>query len=300
MTAAEPSITPAIRFDYAQLADVKLHYAESGWQNSELVILLHGFPEFWYSWRHQLPVLGRHFHVVAPDMRGYNLSDKPLRVEDYRIEFLVNDVLGLVRHWKQEKIILIGHDWGASIAWAVAQGHPEALSKLVALQVPPPRAWRDNITLRQFLRSWYMFFIQLPKIPELWLGANDFAKVARIYKDTARRPEAFTDEDIRTYIGALRQPGALTAALNYYRANVLRSLTRGGVETPEQGTGRIRVPTLFIYGEHDSAVIPATVRDVGRFIDAPFQEVRIADSAHWVQNEAAEEVNQTLLEFLEE
>ena len=300
MQAESALAQEAIRHDYAQIGDVRLHYVESGSSKDELVILLHGFPEFWYSWRHQLPVLGERYHVVAPDMRGYNLSDKPPRVEDYRIEFLVADVLGLIKHFGKSQAAIVAHDWGAGVAWAVAQRHPEVVSKLAALQVPMPVAWRDNMTLRQFLSSWYMFFFQLPRVPEWWASRNDFARIERMYRETIVRPGAFTDEDIAAYKDALRHPGALTSSINYYRANVFRSLLRGGTETPRAADGRIRVPTLFIYGERDIAVIPSTVRDLGRFIDAPYRELRIPDSGHWVQNEAVDEVNNALLEFLSE
>jgi len=276
-----------------------LHYAECG-SGDDLVILLHGFPEFWYSWRHQLPVLGRQYHVIAPDMRGYNLSDKPTRVEDYRIEFLIGDVLGLIKHFGKSQAAIVAHDWGASVAWVVAQRHPEAVSKLAALQVPLPAAWRANMTFAQLRRSWYMFFFQLPRIPEWWASRNDFARMDEMYRKTAVRPGAFSDEDIEAYKEALRQPRALTSAINYYRANVFRSLVRGGGETPKDADGRIRVPTLFIYGEQDMAIVPSTVRDLGRFIDAPYRELRIPDSGHWVQNEAVDEVNNALLEFLSE
>jgi pimeloyl-ACP methyl ester carboxylesterase len=289
----------SIRHDYAQVGDLRLHYAESGAEKDQLVILLHGFPEFWYSWRHQMPVLGKHYHVVAPDMRGYNLSDKPARVADYKIDYLVEDIIGLIKHFGKSKAVIIAHDWGAGVAWAVAQKHPEAVERLAALQVPLPAAWRENMTFAQFRRSWYMFFFQLPRLPEWWASANDFARVDEMYRKTSVRPGAFSDQDIKAYKDAMRQPRALTSALNYYRANVFRSLCRGGVETPNED-GHIRVPTLFIYGEQDMAVIPSTVKDLGRFVDAPYREVRIPDSGHWVQNEAVTEVNSALLEFLSE
>jgi epoxide hydrolase 4 len=287
-----------INHDFAQIGEIRLHYAECGSNDKDLVILLHGFPECWYSWRHQLPVLGKRYHAVAPDMRGYNLSDKPLGVRNYRIEYLVQDVIDLIRYFGQEKAAIVSHDWGAGVAWAVAQRHPEVVSKLVAMQVPPPAAWRANFTLRQLVHSWYMLFFQLPRLPEWWASANDFARVEKMYRETIVRPGAFTAEDIAVYKEALRQPGALTGAINYYRANVFRSLVRGGVETPNDGDGRIRVPTLFIYGEHDMAIVPDTVRGLDRFIDASYRELRIADGGHWVQNEAIEEVNHALLEFL--
>jgi pimeloyl-ACP methyl ester carboxylesterase len=284
--------------DYAQVGEVRLHYVECGQENDQLVILLHGFPECWYSWRHQLPVLAERYHAVAPDMRGYNLSDKPAGKKNYVIDLLVKDVVNLIRHFGKEQAAIVSHDWGAGVAWAVAKRHPEAVTKLVAMQVPPPGCWRANFTIKQFLSSWYMFFFQLPKLPEWWASANDFARIDKMYRETTVRPGAFSAEDIAVYKEALRQPGALTATVNYYRANVFKSFYRGGVETPDEGP--IKVPTLFIYGEKDIAVLPSTVRKLERFIDAPYRELRIPDSGHWVQNEAVAEVNAALLEFLSE
>jgi pimeloyl-ACP methyl ester carboxylesterase len=289
--------SPPVRHDYAQVGDVRLHYAECG-AGDELVILLHGFPECWYSWRHQLPVLGERHHVVAPDMRGYNLSDKPPMIKDYRIEILVQDVVGLIKYFGKDQAVVVGHDWGAAVAWAIAQRYPEVVSKLAALQVPPPKAWQTNFTLRQFLASWYMFFFQLPRIPEWWARANDFARVEQMYRETSFRPGAFTAADLSVYKEALSQPGALTSSVNYYRANVFRSL----FARKDKSSGseeKIQVPTLFIYGELDTAVLPTTVRGLERFVDAPYYEVRIPDSGHWVQNEAVAEVNTALLDFLD-
>ena len=301
---------PAVRHGYANVNGIRLHYAESG-SGDNLVILLHGFPEFWYSWRHQLTALGKSYHVVAPDMRGYNLSDKPARVEDYRIDVLVEDVVGLIDHFGADKAALVAHDWGAGVAWAVAQKYPERVSKLAVLQVPPAAVWRANISLRQLLRSWYMFFFQLPRIPEWAISRKDFAALDKTFKDTVARKDTFSDADIELYKEALRRPGAVTAAVNYYRANVRRVMSqRNASGTPERnrenavdqtrpgGDGRIRVPTLFIFGEQDFAILPATVRGVGKYIDAPYRELRIADSGHWVQNEAVAEVNEALIDFL--
>ncbi|HEX8136341.1 MAG TPA: alpha/beta hydrolase [Pyrinomonadaceae bacterium] len=288
----------SIRHGYAQVGGVRLHYAERG-SGDRLVILLHGFPECWYSWRHQLIALGDRYHLVAPDMRGYNLSDKPPRVADYRIEFLVDDVLGLMRHFGAREAAIVGHDWGAGVAWAMAQRHPEYVWKLAALQVPPLSVWRDNITLKQALRSWYMLFFQIPRLPEWLMSARDFALVERTFKDTVARPGAFTDSDIAVYKKALREPFALTAAINYYRANFASFFLRKRGAIEQMSDGRVRVPTLFIYGEQDQAVIPETVRGVGRCIDAPYTEVRIKTSAHWVQNEAVEDVNEALGNFLD-
>jgi pimeloyl-ACP methyl ester carboxylesterase len=299
-----------ISHGYANVNGIRLHYAETG-SGDNLVILLHGFPEFWYSWRHQLTALGKDYHVVAPDMRGYNLSDKPSRVEDYRIEVLVEDVVDLIKNFGARKAAIVAHDWGAAVAWAVAQKYPERVSKLVVLQVPPAAVWRANLSLRQLLRSWYMFFFQLPRIPEWVIGRKDFAALNRTFKETVARKDTFSDADIELYKEALRRPGAVTAAVNYYRANVRRILSKrnagGGLrgngesktdQATPGGDGRIRVPTLFIFGEQDFAILPATVRGIGEHVAAPYSELRIADSGHWVQNEAAAEVNEALIDFL--
>jgi pimeloyl-ACP methyl ester carboxylesterase len=297
MSSELANLDSSIRHGYAQIGGVRLHYAERG-SGGRLVVMLHGFPECWYSWRHQLMALGDRFTVVAPDMRGYNLSDKPSRVEDYRIDLLVDDVLGLIHHFGEQTAAVVGHDWGAGVAWAVAQRHPEYVWKLVAMQVPPIKVWRDNLTLRQALKSWYMLFFQLPRVPEWLMSANDFAFVEQTFKKTVARQGSFTDADIEVYKEALRERGALTAAINYYRANILRMFLKRRRREEELSDGRVRVPVLFIYGEQDHAVIPETVRNVKAYVDAPYREVRIPTSAHWVQNEAVEEVNAALNSFL--
>jgi pimeloyl-ACP methyl ester carboxylesterase len=284
-----------IKQGFAQLDNIRLHYAECG-SGDDLVLLLHGFPEFWYSWRHQLPVIGEKFHAVAPDLRGYNLSDKPPREEDYQMEALVGDVVGLIRYFGKEQAIIIAHDWGAGIAWALAQRQPQMVKKLVALQVPPTQAWQQNFTLRQLLSSWYMFFFQVPRVPEWWASANDFARVKKMYRETSFRPGAFSDDDLVQYTTALSQPRALTSALNYYRANVFSSIFAR--KKPSGSNGKVKVPTLFIYGELDMAVRPSTVKGVNRFVEAPYRELRIPDSGHWVQNEAVDEVNDSIMKFL--
>ena len=300
---ADSSLISGIRHDYARVGEVRLHYAECGRRGARLVLLLHGFPECWYSWRHQLTALGERFHVVAPDLRGYNLSDKPARVEDYRMEKLVGDVLGLFEHFGARNAAVVGHDWGGAIAWAMAARHPERVWKVASLQVPPLPVWFANMTLQQALSSWYMLFFQLPFVPEWQLALNDFAGLDAMFKKTSR-PGTFTDTDLAIYKNALRQKDsrtnttALNAAVNYYRANLFSNLSRSGAQAKAKDA-RIRVPTLFIYGERDFAIVPDTVRDVGKHINAPYRELRLPDSNHWVQQESPAEVNAALLNFLE-
>ena len=216
-----------IKFDYAQIGSVKLHYAKAG-DGDKLVVLLHGFPEFWYSWRHQLVALSDEYTVVAPDMRGYNLSDKPKDVSEYEVDNLVDDVIGLIRHFGHEQAAVIGHDWGAGVAWAVASKHPEYVWKLACLQVPPPSIWKKNQTLKQFFASWYMFFFQLPRLPEWLLSKNDYAKLAISLKTKTVKRGVFSDEDVIEYKKSWSQPGALTSSLNYYRANYHKTSFRRG------------------------------------------------------------------------
>src|SRR5258705_4972566 len=288
----------SIRHGYASVNGIRLHYAEAG-SGDKLVILLHGFPEFWYSWRKQLHALSGSFHLVAPDLRGFNLSDKPSRVDDYKIDKIVPDVIGLIDHFGAKLAAIVGHDWGEGVAWAVAMNHPERVSRLVILQVPIAAAWRANMSLRQLLRSWYMFFFQIPRLPEWLISRQDYKAIEQTFTEKVIRKNSFTRDDIERYKEAARQPGALTGAVNYYRANVLdRLLPEKPENKPNPNQGRVRVPTLFIFAERDFAIIPATVRGLDKYIDAYYREVRIPDSGHWVQNEAPAEVNAALLEFL--
>jgi pimeloyl-ACP methyl ester carboxylesterase len=297
MSDEASKLEPEIRHGYAQVGDVRLHYAECG-EGERLVVLLHGFPECWYSWRHQLKALGRRYRVVAPDLRGYNLSDKPERVEDYQVKRLVDDVTGLIRHLGQREAAVVGHDWGAAVAWAVAQHYPDYVWKLASLQTPPPAVWGKNLTLKQLLRSWYMFFFQLPSLPEWLMRRDDFARLGKMLRATSR-PGTFSDKDIEVLKAALREPGAVTGGINYYRAN-LRALLSRGFGAKETGRHeRVRVPTLFIYGERDFAILPETVAGVADYVDAPYTELRLGRSNHWVQQESPAEVNAALLTFLE-
>ena len=283
-----------ISFGYANVGKINLHYATAG-DGERLVILLHGFPEFWYSWRHQLVELSGEYTVIAPDLRGYNLSDRPAHTADYVIDNLVGDIVGLISHFGRKTAAVIGHDWGASIAWAVAMKRPDVLWKLGALQVPPIPIWKRNQTAKQFYASWYMFFFQIPGLPEFRLRQNDFAALEKALRESTAEPGVFRDDEIAEYKKAWSQPGAITAMLNYYRANIVKRLF-GSKEMPP----RISVPTLFVYGEKDKAILPQTVAGVGDMIDGSYTEHRIPNSGHWVQQEARDQVTSILRNFLAE
>lgn len=280
-----------LQFDYAQIGAVRLHYAKAG-DGEKLIVFLHGFPEFWYSWRNQLKALSDEFTLVAPDLRGYNWSDKPIYSAEYKIDEVADDILGLIRHFGREQAAIVGHDWGAAVAWSIAENYPEYVSKLVCMQAPPPSVWRKNLSFRQLAASWYMLFFQIPELPEWLLRRDDFALVVQSMRKLSADGDFLSDEEIAKYKESWREPGALTGALNYYRANVIDKFF------PPSETKKITVPTLFIYGEKDSAILPETVANVKDAIDAHYEEVRVPESGHWVQQEAAEAVNDTLREFL--
>lgn len=278
---------------------LRFHVVEQGFegtkakQNSKpLVFLLHGFPECWYAWRHQLLALAEDFRVVAPDLRGYNLSEKPSDVSAYRLPYLVEDVLALADHYKAEQFYLVGHDWGAMVAWVTALLHPERVVKLVVLQVPHPRLFLENMKGAQLQASWYIAAFQVPLLPELMIGLDNYRFVEQGFLHPSTKPGTISKADIQVFKEACAQPGALTAGINYYRANL-------GLDNQLQKyKAPVKVPTLFIYGEKDFAILPETVKDLKKYVDSTYQEVRLLDCGHWVQQEAPEAVNQALLAFL--
>ncbi len=213
---------------YAAVNGVRLHYVEAG--TGPLVVLLHGFPEFWYSWRLQIPALASAgFHVVAPDLRGYNQSAKPLGVRQYGLEMLTGDVVGLVNHLGARRAAVAGHDWGGVIAWDVAMDQSDVVDRLIILNAPHPAAFRREIrTCSQLLRSWYAFFFQLPWLPEFAFRAARFGLLERTLPRDPVRKGAFTEENIAVYKAAIAEPGALTAGINYYRALFRATLRRRG------------------------------------------------------------------------
>jgi pimeloyl-ACP methyl ester carboxylesterase len=277
---------------YADLGDVRLHYVEAG--EGPLVVLLHGFPQFWYMWRFQIPALAEAgFRVVAPDMRGYNLSEKPRGVSSYRVELLAQDVERLIRACGEESAVVVGHDWGAAVAWVTAMMHPEMIKRLGILNVPhPERFARGLLRPAQLLRSSYMFFFQVPRLPEKVLAARDFAALRHTLRNETTRLGTFADEDIERYAEALARPGALTAALNYYRALFRRNPLKARALLR-----RIEVPVIVIWGERD--------RFLGKELAEPeptwvpnLRVERLPDASHFVAEDRPDEVNSLLIEFL--
>lgn len=285
------SVNAQLQHHYLQTNGIKLHVVEAGASSGPLVILLHGFPEFWYGWRYQIEALAAAgFRVLAPDQRGYNLSDKPKSVHDYNLDQLAADVVGLIDAVGREKAFLVGHDWGGASAWWAAIKHPERIEKLAILNSPHPRVMRKNIFHNpvQRKKSWYFFLFQIPFLPERRMRKNNWQIGARALQRTSRQG-TFTETDMALYRKAWSQPGATTGMLNWYRA-AFRSRP-GRVRS-----SRVTMPTLILWGAKDKFLQREMAeQSIGMCDDGKL--VFIENASHWVQHEEAGRVNQYLYEF---
>ncbi len=275
---------------YLDLPGVRLHVAESGPPAGPLLIFLHGFPEYWAAWRHQIGFFARRgFRVVAPDQRGYNLSAKPRRVADYRLDLLADDVLGLIDDAGRERALVVGHDWGAAAAWWAAIRSPERIERLGILNAPHPRVFR-NALLRdpgQRRRTWYFFLFQLPWLPEYWYRRANFDVGVRSVQGSALAG-TFSDADMERYREAWRRPGAMRSMIHWYRAAFRYP--------PQRRDDQVRVPTLLLWGERDRFLSPGLIEPTLELCDQG-ELVRVRQARHWVQHEAPGVVNERLLAF---
>src|SRR5271169_957786 len=270
---------------------VRLHAVAAGPKDGPLVILLHGFPEFWYSWRKQIgPLADAGFRVVAPDQRGYNVSSKPLLIADYSVGKLVKDVIAIADQLGREKFFLAGHDWGAGVAWATALQYPQRLRKLAILNVPHPAVFLRNLRSnpRQMLRSWYMAFFQIPRLPEWRFSSNNFAGGAKALVGSSR-PRTFTTEDLEHYRQAWAIPGTITAMLNWYRA-FFRA------KPPLPSDMQVHVPTRILWGQRDMFLLPEMAQQSVKYCDSA-ELTYFPDATHWLHHEEPDAVNAALIEF---
>ena len=276
-----------------------LQVAQAGQGSGKpLVVMLHGFPECWYSWRHQLRALEPHFECVAPDLRGYGESDAPVGVENYSLDKLIGDVADLIEACGHQRAIVMAHDWGGAIAWAIALQRPELVERLIVLNCPHLKKFRDSLRSnpRQILKSWYILFFQIPRLPEMILRARNFAVLKRMLHDSAVQKSAFNDEDLAHYRAAFRNPYSITAAINYYRA-LFRENFRNR-QNPEWMDRKIAAATMVIWGEQDVALRKELTFGMKERFSGAFEIHYVSDSGHWVQQEKPEVVNQLVLEFL--
>lgn len=268
---------------------IQLHYVTQG--DGSLMLMLHGFPEFWYSWRHQIREFAKDYKVVALDLRGYNDSDKPSALSAYRVSELLLDVAGVIKGLGYETCTLVGHDWGGAIAWSFAHSYPELLERLIVLNIPHPAKFVEGLrTPQQLLKSWYIFFFQIPWLPELLIQSGDYQLISDAFTKMAVNPSVFTPKDLEAYKDAAAKRGALTGMLNYYR-NIFRSLGQG------QNWEILKIRTLMIWGEQDTALGKELTYGTQEYV----QDLTIRyipDSSHWVQQEQPDLVNQYIREFL--
>ncbi len=279
-----------LMFAWPRLGPITLYVAEAGPRTGPLVMLLHGFPEFWFGWRHQIGALANAgFHVVAPDQRGYNFSDKPKGVGAYNLDLLAGDIINLADCFGARTFSLVGHDWGASVAWWVGQKHPERLRRLAILNAPHPALWKRamNEDPEQRALSRYVRLLGIPLIPELAIRAGRYASLVDALRDSTR---ALSDTEITFYRQAWARPGALTAMINWYRA-----LLRTNFERPAPHS--IEVPTRIIWGAKDKyATLKLAEESAG--LGTGTELTVLPNATHWVQHDEAERVNAMLLEFL--
>jgi epoxide hydrolase 4 len=270
---------------------VKLHVREFGPAAGRPVLLLHGFPEFWWGWREQFgPLADAGFRVWAPDQRGYNLSDRPQGIAAYTQDVLADDAAGLLEAMGG-RAALVGHDWGAAIAWRVAVRYPYLVSRLVAMDVPHPAVMDAALRhdLRQLHRSWYVFAIQAPWLPERRLQADGFRRLIRNLRSGAKAG-SFDEAEIEEYRRAWSQPGALHAMLSWYRAAVRR-------RAAPFAAPRVTVPALVVWGAEDQYVLPYLAERSAELCDDARLEI-LPGATHWLHHEEPEAVNRLLLEFL--
>lgn len=274
--------------EYINTNGIKLHYVTQG--DGPLMLMLHGFPEFWYSWRHQIPEFAKDYKVVALDLRGYNESDKPQEQSAYTMSELVKDVEGVIQGLGYDRCVLVGHDWGGAIAWCFAYAHPEMVERLIVLNLPHPAKFAQGLrTPQQLMRSWYTFFFQIPALPELLLQSFDYQIIGNALTGMAVNKNAFTSADIEAYKDAVAKRGALTAMINYYR-NAFTGIM-------QREWSMLDVPTLMIWGEQDTALGKELTYGTEEYV-RDFQIRYIPDCSHWVQQEQPELVNQYMREFL--
>lgn len=270
---------------------ITLHALEAG--KGPLLLLLHGFPDFSYGWRKQMEPLSEYFRVVAPDLRGFNLSDKPKALNEYKIDVLAKDIDLLIEALGEQEAYVAGHDWGGIVAWAAAAFYPGKVKKLAVLNMPHPLEIRNSFRgfkWSQLRKSWYVFFFQIPFIPELLMRTSAFYKGS--YTDMQMNPEAFTKEDIALYREAYRQPGAIKGGLAYYRASFKEILAIEHMEVPD-----IHCPVLMLWGEKDKALGKELTLNTQAYCKNSLDIIYDPDSGHFIQLDNPGLVNENLIRF---
>jgi len=297
---------PPVSHEYAEVNGVKLHYVRAG--RGPLMMFVHGFPEFWYEWKYQIAEFSRDHTVVAPDMRGYNLSSKPPELSDYAMPKLVADVRALaieiLKSTGGQKFTLVAHDWGGVVAWVFAALNPDMLDKLVIVNAPHPTIFGKLLAEdpAQQKASQYMLMFRGPQAEET-LSANSYAMLTSMVLGAGLKDGTVTEADKKMYLDAWSQPGALTGGLNYYRASAIgppapsAPTAPAGDPPPEPPALIVKVPTLVIWGEKDTALLASNLNGLDRVVPSVTIK-RVPEGTHWVVRERAADVNALIREFI--
>ncbi len=280
MTLAAPAAAQELGEEgFADSGGVKIHYVTAG--KGPLVVLIHGFPDYWYSWRDQMPELAKHFQVVAIDQRGYNKSDQPKGVDNYKVDKLVADVEAVRKHFKQDKITVCGHDWGGLVAWTYAMTHPDRTERLIVLNLPHPKG-----LIRELANN--------PEQQKASAYARGFQKEGA---EKTLSPELLTfwvkePEARANYKEALKR-SSMEGMLNYYRANYPREPYKDDQTFPP-----VKCPVLMIHGLKDPYVLPGAINDTWKWVEKDFTLVTVPTAGHWVHRDAPELVTRNMVRWL--
>lgn len=287
----QPAVESGIEIQWIEANGQMFEVATAG-KGKRLALCLHGFPELHYSWRFQIPLLAEMgYRVWAPNMRGYGGSSKPDGIENYALDHLTRDVAALIDASEAEEVTLLAHDWGAIVAWAFAIAKIRPLKRLIIMNVPHPEVGRREIRhWRQLRRSWYVFFFQIPRLPEWLLTRNKGEPIKKAFSNMAVDQSNFTGEALDHYANAATRPGSINAMINYYRALLRHPF--------DIGDGKVETPTLMIWGEEDSALNIKCTEGTEEWVH-DFTLHRLPNVSHWVQQEAPEKVNTILRGWLE-
>jgi len=279
-------------YQFHEVNGIKLHVGHAGMEHDKLIFFLHGFPEFSYGWKNQIDFFVENgFHVVVPDQRGYNLSDKPKGVESYQMEFLVMDIVMLIRSLSEKKVYLVGHDWGGGVGWALAQHHPELLEKLIILNMPHPQIMKETLKTnpKQMLRSWYAGFFQLPWLPELICRSFNYKWLVASLLKTSNEG-TFSDNEIEAYKKSWREKKSLTSMINWYRA-----FRKNGLAANQDVT----IPTLILWGPKDKFLSKLMAeKSIKRCTNGKLKILE--ELTHWLHHEDPQKVNGLMLEFIDQ
>jgi len=281
-----------IAYKFHKVNGIKLHVYHAGMENQKVMVMLHGFPEYHNGWKNQIKFFAKQgYHVVVPDQRGYGDSDKPKGIKSYVLEELTEDIVQLIRSVTDDKITLVGHDWGGGVAWTLAQHHPHLLDKLVILNMPQIQVMKETLrtSSEQRLRSWYAVFFQLPILPEFFLRLVDY-KLLRLSLTKASNRHTFSSVDIQEYKEAWKKQDSLTSMLNWYRAFFYSKLDH---------KKDVTIPTLILWGAKDKALsVQMAHGSLRKCTDGRL--VVLDDLTHWLHHEDPDRVNGLMLKFLRE